>query len=137
MITDPHSIQTCGALAPDLQAEASKFLTTLSTHGRNLPLKIEINPENPSAALEEVVRAIAKKTSGSAISGGGRLSEDPRIQQLPKTISFPYSRHSSYSELCEFVNAWKPKDIWPCTVDEEEWLRECKLSSDYHQTKLT
>ncbi|KAF2261108.1 hypothetical protein CC78DRAFT_619695 [Lojkania enalia] len=37
------------------------------------------------------------------------------------TIRFPYSRHSSYSELCLLVDAFKPKDVYPCTVDEEEW----------------
>lgn len=137
MTADHYSIHGCGGLAPDLQAKVSKFLTTLSTYGRNLSLDIDINTENPSAALEEVIRAIVKKSSESATSGAGGLREDSGNQQLPRTIRFPYSRHSSYSELCEFVNAWKPKDIWPCTVDQEEWLRNCKLSSDHHRTKLT
>lgn len=41
--------------------------------------------------------------------------------QAPQTITFPYSRHSSYSELCEFVAAFKPLDVYPCTVDEVNW----------------
>ena len=45
-------------------------------------------------------------------------------QSLPNDITFPYSRHSSYSELCNFVKAFKPKDVWPCTVDLASWLRE-------------
>ncbi|TGO24798.1 hypothetical protein BPAE_0094g00060 [Botrytis paeoniae] len=40
---------------------------------------------------------------------------------LPKVITFPYSRHSSYAELCHLVEIFKPKDVYPCTVDEEEW----------------
>ena len=34
---------------------------------------------------------------------------------------FPYSRHSSYEELYHLLNALKPLDIYPCTVDEEHW----------------
>ncbi|GIK02338.1 hypothetical protein Aspvir_006387 [Aspergillus viridinutans] len=40
---------------------------------------------------------------------------------LPNTIYFPYSRHSSYEELCELVSAFKPRDVYPCTVDALEW----------------
>jgi hypothetical protein len=35
--------------------------------------------------------------------------------------TFPYSRHSSYAELCELVSAFKPKDVFPCTVDRATW----------------
>jgi hypothetical protein len=40
---------------------------------------------------------------------------------LPDTITFPYARHSSYSELCLLVAAFKPLDVYPCTVDERNW----------------
>jgi DNA cross-link repair 1C protein len=43
---------------------------------------------------------------------------------LPRTITFPYSRHSSYSELCELVAAFCPKDVYPCTVDEDNWTAD-------------
>jgi hypothetical protein len=38
-----------------------------------------------------------------------------------RVIKFPYSRHSSYSELCTLVDAFKPKDVYPCTVDPDNW----------------
>lgn len=41
--------------------------------------------------------------------------------KLPKRITFPYSRHSSYTELCHLITAFKPYDIWPCTVDKANW----------------
>jgi hypothetical protein len=49
-------------------------------------------------------------------------SKEPQTasKSPPKTIKFPYSRHSSYSELCELVKAFQPRDVYPCTVDEEE-----------------
>ena len=40
---------------------------------------------------------------------------------VPKQITFPYSRHSSYEELCLLIEAFKPKDIYPCTVEEKNW----------------
>lgn len=43
---------------------------------------------------------------------------------LPNRIRFPYSRHSSYRELCHLVSVLKPRDIWPCTVDPVRWIRE-------------
>jgi len=38
-----------------------------------------------------------------------------RLQEIP------YSRHSSYDELCDLVKAFLPIDVYPCTVDEENW----------------
>jgi DNA cross-link repair 1C protein len=40
---------------------------------------------------------------------------------------FPYSRHSSYSELCELVAAFRPKDIYPCTVDPSTWNEDVSI----------
>lgn len=50
-------------------------------------------------------------------------------QERIETIRFPYSRHSSYSELCSFVEAFKPKDVYPCTVDEETWSPDFSIRS--------
>lgn len=58
---------------------------------------------------------------------------------LPNVINFPYSRHSSYSELCHLVGAFTPKDVYPCTVDEHNWdegmfhmsLTECVAFTSY------
>lgn len=43
--------------------------------------------------------------------------------------TFPYSRHSSYAELCTLVGAFKPKDIYPCTVDTERWSEKVSMRS--------
>jgi hypothetical protein len=57
-------------------------------------------------------------------------SKSAKIEELRnRTIRFPYSRHSSYSELCELVAAFKPKDVFPCTVDEERWTPELSMQN--------
>ena len=42
---------------------------------------------------------------------------------------FPYSRHSSYDELCLLVEAFKPKDVYPCTTDIESWYEDLSVRS--------
>ncbi|KAL4822017.1 hypothetical protein BDW67DRAFT_6367 [Aspergillus spinulosporus] len=48
---------------------------------------------------------------------------------LPRTIRFPYSRHSSYAELCKLVEAFRPRDIHPCTVDPLNWDEDVSMES--------
>ena len=55
---------------------------------------------------------------------GGQDPDQRGSKSLPRTICFPYSRHSSYRELCHLVEIFRPKDIWPCTVDPENWIRD-------------
>ncbi|KAI0104956.1 hypothetical protein GGR51DRAFT_520439 [Nemania sp. FL0031] len=43
---------------------------------------------------------------------------------LPNVIHFPYARHSSLPELREFVSAFKPRDVIPCTFDVDYWLEK-------------
>jgi hypothetical protein len=61
-------------------------------------------------------------------------SKDATIE-MPRnrTIRFPYSRHSSYSELCELVAAFKPKDVFPCTVDESRWTPDLSMQNLFGQ----
>ncbi|ODM23985.1 hypothetical protein SI65_01575 [Aspergillus cristatus] len=47
--------------------------------------------------------------------------KDEAGNRLPNIIQFPYSRHSSYNELCELVSAFRPKDVYPCTTDPLTW----------------
>lgn len=71
---------------------------------------------------------ISLKNLVTALSHGpsdiSSLSSQP---DLPNTIRFPYSRHSSYSELCELVATFRPKDIHPCTVDPTTWNEDVSI----------
>lgn len=50
-----------------------------------------------------------------------KASSNPPSNTTNPTKTFPYSRHSSYTELCHLIEAFKPKDIWPCTVEKANW----------------
>ncbi|KAI0026209.1 hypothetical protein F4780DRAFT_14004 [Xylariomycetidae sp. FL0641] len=54
---------------------------------------------------------------------------DGSLNSLPNIIRFPFARHSSLPELRKLVKFFKPKDVWPCTVDaswheEEIYIRQ-------------
>lgn len=78
----------------------------------------EKNEMNLKRAVESMLRAsLLGKTERRTLLGTAS-------EGLPKRISFPYSRHSSYPELCHFLQAFRPRDVWPCTVNPREWLKE-------------
>ncbi|KAJ5712935.1 uncharacterized protein N7483_010116 [Penicillium malachiteum] len=61
--------------------------------------------------------------------GHSEAKEETVKSGLPNSIRFPYSRHSSYSELCELVATLRPKDIHPCTVDPSSWSEAISIQS--------
>jgi hypothetical protein len=72
------------------------------------------------AQREHKMKVIVEPTTGA--------SSHNTINALPSRIRFPYSRHSSYNELCLLVKAFKPKDIFPCTVNERGWTMAHSMS---------
>lgn len=46
---------------------------------------------------------------------------------LPTRVSFPYSRHSSYKELRHLVGKFRPLDVYPCVVDENNWSESTSI----------
>lgn len=99
---------------------------------RVLLADLGITPPDHDISLEEfadLIRNAAKteQSNTQAVSApviGNRASGK---QQVRRTIQFPYSRHSSYEELCHIVSVFKPKDIYPCTTDETSWSQEVSI----------
>ena len=73
----------------------------------------------PKLPLETLVPLLAKHTSNANQDSIPGPQEEPN--PFPEQIKFPYSRHASYHELCLLIDAFKPKNIYPCTVDEKNW----------------
>ena len=71
--------------------------------------------------IEDLVKALTEEALNKRKNGGQNLNTGKGGLELPKEITFPYSRHSSYEELCHLVEIFDPKDIYPCTVNEKTW----------------
>ncbi|GAB7329712.1 hypothetical protein MBLNU13_g01444t1 [Cladosporium sp. NU13] len=87
--------------------------------------------------LESLIPALVSLAAKAGEQGNGSVSavsarpdtiSTNHNTNLPKQITFPYSRHSSYEELCYLIDAFKPKDIWPCTVDKANWSAAQSMS---------
>ena len=72
--------------------------------------------------VENLVKAVSSHKKGADVNAEETAAERVASRNgLPCRIQFPYSRHSSYEELCELVATLRPRDIYPCTTDWQEW----------------
>ncbi|OJJ47783.1 hypothetical protein ASPZODRAFT_94616 [Penicilliopsis zonata CBS 506.65] len=82
-------------------------------------------------SLESLVQILGRghsiATSEEDLPKISRVIHDRSGRPLPKEIHFPYSRHSSYAELCELVSIFKPQDVYPCTVDPLTWNEDVSM----------
>lgn len=78
--------------------------------------------EEDELSLADLTKTLVKRvTDRMRETGAQKDNETAPSKEPPKIITFPYSRHSSYAELCQLVGALKPKEVYPCTVDEQNW----------------
>ncbi|KAK0617304.1 beta-lactamase-like protein [Immersiella caudata] len=116
-------------LPDDLKEQIRIYLIHATASGRKVPLDLERAKfgENDEIKISNAVEAIAKKTK---LIREKPSSNTSRGEALPTLITFPYSRHSSYHELCHLLEVLKPKDVWPCTVDVRDWfVRDITIES--------
>jgi hypothetical protein len=111
---------------PELLSKVLKMLQYALTTGSasvdfGLHLQRESQVSENDLSLQKFVAALSSNVS--------KHQQDKVEPNRDKTIRFPYSRHSSYSELCELVAAFKPRDIFPCTVDEVTWTPELSMKA--------
>jgi DNA cross-link repair 1C protein len=79
--------------------------------------------------LQEFAERLVGLENVTSITGNERIFDKPCSHggPLKDTVHFPFSRHSSYDELCSLVAAFKPGDIYPCTVEEETWTEDVSM----------
>jgi hypothetical protein len=94
--------------------DEGKNLTDLNLH-----LEKEALKHDDSHSLQSLISAISSLPAPQ--------TRGPR--SLNRTIHFPYSRHSSHSELCSLISALNPKDVYPCTVDEAAWSPSTSIAT--------
>lgn len=90
---------------------------------RNISLDLDISnfdQQDQAGIAKAIFQAITKLIQKDR--GLSSVKETQPSDTLPRKITFPYSRHSSYQELCHLVGTLRPKDVWPCTVSPSDWL---------------
>ena len=107
-------------LSPDDRMKAVSFLRWTWSSGRNVPLALDASRFGEDEKVD-FNSAIQSLTDGLVLENKRKAALGPEIGALPNKIFFPYSRHSSYPELCHLVEAFKPRDVWPCTAIQREW----------------
>jgi hypothetical protein len=116
-------IELCGNSIKDkkLLSNVLTLLQTLAGSDGKLSLDMRLPKDSGSSqddfSLQTLVSILSANASRTA------TTEEP----CNRTIRFPYSRHSSYAELRNLVAAFNPKDIFPCTVDEDSWTPDMSM----------
>lgn len=83
-------------------------------------------------SLKQLVSRMASFGDGRKTgrdSNGMPALKAPTKPSASEAIHFPYSRHASYNELRHLVSALRPKDVCPCTVDEDSWSEEVSMQT--------
>ncbi len=92
-------------------------------YGRSFALDLDISAfdqsdEGQTTSLANAIDSMVKKIMRR---DEGEPQGDKAKKQLPNAIVFPYARHSPYEELCLLLKAFRPRDVWPCTVETHDW----------------
>lgn len=121
-----HLMKLCAQTIdnPDLSSRVLALLQhALSTGSASVDFDLHLQKESQASeedlSLQKLVAALASSVS--------KQHSEKAESSRNKTIRFPYSRHSSYTELCELVAAFKPRDVFPCTVDEATWTPDLSM----------
>ncbi|MCJ1309770.1 hypothetical protein MMC25_003431 [Agyrium rufum] len=135
LITDPISCEKAITLVRDA-IQSNEILYLNDFEGE---VDLESDPE---ATFAFIVRALAKmsmlKKPNRKLESAEHQDCTPTIfkghafaesHELPRNITFPFSRHSSFDELRHLVEVFRPKDIFPCTVEEDLWTLEHSMEN--------
>ncbi|KAK6003357.1 hypothetical protein QM012_001202 [Aureobasidium pullulans] len=123
---------------PELKEPMKEWFSTLMKNGKeSIDLDLEIlrdeveitsqdgRPDDEfdldNLPIDKLVPALTR-----LITGKSKQEEEDRIKEQ-RHITFPFSRHSSYLELRELVQAFHPKDVYPCTVDRSTYTYDVSM----------
>jgi DNA cross-link repair 1C protein len=114
----------------------------LSLQGLSLDAKEEVSLKEFIQLLSS--REVIPENGFKDSSNESNVSKQPKMKD--RIVHFPFSRHSSYQELRNFVSVFLPRDICPCTVDVDGWTEDvsmqslfgdlCSETTFYHDTEI-
>ncbi|EPE10493.1 artemis protein [Ophiostoma piceae UAMH 11346] len=130
-ISSQHKIdQLCQLLSKKSESvnEDDKDTLRKFLHGRRIPMHLDVGESQVTGdghdqvgakKIEDAFRDMVN-SHGDATGEGDTYG---KAESLPRSITFPYSRHSSYEEQCDLLEKLRPRDVWPCTVNKDTWFR--------------
>ncbi|KAI0376454.1 Metallo-hydrolase/oxidoreductase [Hypomontagnella monticulosa] len=113
-------IETNSKAPSKLKTDIKDILHKALVVSRSIDLDIEPSESTEQLPVADIIKSLANKANMTR-NPIEEVGESDGPSTLPWRIVFPYARHSSLPELRHFVNTFKPKDIWPCTVDLTTW----------------
>ncbi|KAI1111714.1 artemis protein [Nemania sp. NC0429] len=120
--TISRALELVGDTLPaELQPYIHMAKNALSS-GRDISLKTDAEGTSDEA-IPRLIKSLLRKLEDMHDPIKQR-DENATATRLPDVIYFPYARHSSLPELRAFVNAFKARDITPCTFDVDIWLQK-------------
>lgn len=112
----------------DVKMDIKKMLSTgIGANGRSISLDgMNLDRDENELSLTQMAKIMARSVARKRRSSNSQNLETLNYdgEELPRVITFPYSRHSSYEELVHLVGAFNPRDVYPCTVHEDRWIQE-------------
>jgi DNA cross-link repair 1C protein len=120
-VEDPNDVRR---LLSQIEVARSSKDHKMSLRGVDLGNEDEIS-------LQDFVQRLCASDKVRQVTSSEHNPEKAHPLESPLTdvIHFPFSRHSSYTELCELVAAFKPRDIYPCTVEEQSWTEDLSMEA--------
>ncbi|KAI5866068.1 Metallo-hydrolase/oxidoreductase [Durotheca rogersii] len=88
---------------------------------REVVLDLDAPEFTKEESFKEIIASLVKKAKAICNPIRSLGDQGEHHNALPNHIVFPYARHSSLPELRHFVETFRPKDIWPCTVNPRSW----------------
>lgn len=118
------SVRESKNLPQNVKKSLPNFLLAAASAQRPVTISLPRSDDEEVSSLPDLQRALRVLTE---VSERGRGEESAGV--LSHKIKFPYSRHSSYRELCHLLQVLEPKDVWPCTVDRVRWLKQGRITA--------
>lgn len=108
--------------SPDVEiAEQKQRLLDATSAGRTVPLDIPIAASTNMASDLRSLKAAMSRSKSPA-----EIKEQTYSGSLPRSIRFAFARHACFPELCDLVDLFRPRDVWPCTESPRDWILKCK-----------
>ncbi|KAI0133730.1 hypothetical protein BJ170DRAFT_715874 [Xylariales sp. AK1849] len=116
-------IDEIDTLSAEVREEMKALLIVLVSGGCNESLDLDIDDfsEDVQTRLGSVIWPVVKSLAIPK-DQNHQAELSSAVKSLPKRISFPYARHSTYPELKHLVQTFRPRDMWPNTVDISYWV---------------